>query len=231
MNLLSAVFGALGVAALYVLLRVSGLPRAASAAGALAWGFQRTYWAWSTVADRYSLVFFLLIASFAALLAWRRTRESRWLWLAALAQGSIWATHVAAPLYALPAALLLLWPQRGRAAGGGGERAVQHGRGSSPQRSLRRRSCSMLTCRCAGPRSGARRGRPSLGAASCGAARNNSSRVSSRTLRPSSPICAPATRSTPPGCCPTSPSSGTTSWRSSGPRSDWGGCCPPSRGC
>ena len=121
MNLLSAVFGALGVAALYLLFRVSGLPRASSASAALAWGFQRTFWAWSTVADRYSLLLFLSVSTYAALLAWRREAARGWLWLAALAAGCLCATHVAAPLYLLPAAILLMWPRptpRPQSAGG-----------------------------------------------------------------------------------------------------------------
>ena len=112
MNLLSALFGAVGVGLLYLLLRAAGLRRIASLAGALTWAFQRTLWTYAGLAHRYTLWMLLGLALLLALVIWRRRGDSRWLLLAALLGGLGLASHIAAPLFFLPGAILILWPGR-----------------------------------------------------------------------------------------------------------------------
>lgn len=114
MNLLSAWLGAVGVGLLYLLLRAAGLRRSSSLAGALTWAFQRTLWTYAGLAHRYTLWMLLGIALLLALACWRQRGDSRWLLLAALLGGLGLASHIAAPLFFLPGAILMFWPGRAR---------------------------------------------------------------------------------------------------------------------
>jgi hypothetical protein len=112
MNLLSAVLGAAGVGLSYLFLRAAGLQWPAALAGAWTWAFQLTYWTYAGVAHRYTLLMLLGTGSLLALLAWRQRGQDWLLLLAALLAGLGLASHIASPLFLVPAAVLLLWPGR-----------------------------------------------------------------------------------------------------------------------
>jgi hypothetical protein len=110
-NLMSAVFGALGVAALYGCSWSLTRSRLAAAAGALAFGFGYTYWSQSVVAEVYALQIFLVGSALTCLLTWWRRRRRAWL-LAAAALGGLSLTNHTSAILLLPAVLYLIW--RGR---------------------------------------------------------------------------------------------------------------------
>ena len=81
-NLMSATLGAAGVALLYVILRFltsdlqrRAVSRAASAFGALLFGFSRTFWSQTTIAEVYAPNVFTLTLSLVLLLWWARVEE------------------------------------------------------------------------------------------------------------------------------------------------------------
>lgn len=114
MNLLSAVLGAAGVGLVFLLFRAAGLRRMSALAGGLAWAFQRTFWVYAGLAHRYTLLMLLGVALLLAMLLWRRRGQDRFLLGAGLLAGLGIASHIAAPLFFLPAAVLLAWPGRTR---------------------------------------------------------------------------------------------------------------------
>lgn len=110
MNLLSAVLGAAGVGLSYLLLRAAGLQWPAALAGSWTWAFQLTYWTYAGVAHRYTLLMLLGTGTLLALLTWRQRGQDWFLLLAALLAGLGLASHIASPLFLVPAAVLLFWP-------------------------------------------------------------------------------------------------------------------------
>jgi hypothetical protein len=112
MNMLSAVLGAMGVGLTYLLLRVTGLSRKSSTSGSLVWAFQRTFWVYAGLAHRYTLLMLLGLALLFALMLWRQRGELRFFFFAALLAGLGLANHIAAPLFFVPGAILLIWPRQ-----------------------------------------------------------------------------------------------------------------------
>jgi hypothetical protein len=107
-NLMSAVFGALGVAALYGCSWSLTRSRLAAAAGALAFGLGYTYWSQSVVAEVYTLQIFLVGSALTCILTWWRRRRRAWL-LAAAALGGLSLTNHTSAILLLPAVLYLIW--------------------------------------------------------------------------------------------------------------------------
>ncbi len=83
-------------------------------AGGLAWAFQRTFWIYAGLAHRYTLLMLLGVALLLAALLWRQLGQQRYLLAAGLLAGLGIASHIAAPLFLLPSAVLLAWPGRAR---------------------------------------------------------------------------------------------------------------------
>ncbi len=87
MNLLSAVFGALTVGALFVASRRQNLRLLAALAVASALAFLPPFWQYATFAAEYTLHTLLIVLLIAFLVEWEQTRQTRWLQLAALTFG------------------------------------------------------------------------------------------------------------------------------------------------
>jgi hypothetical protein len=113
-NLMSAVFGGLSVAALYACLFLLVRSRLAALAGALAFAFGHTYWEQAVVAEVYTLQMFLLASAFAFLLKWERDGKRSSLLGAAALLGAALANHTSAALL-LPGALYLVCVKTRRA--------------------------------------------------------------------------------------------------------------------
>jgi 4-amino-4-deoxy-L-arabinose transferase-like glycosyltransferase len=106
-NLASAVFGALAVAAAYLLGRRLGAGPVGSAAGALAFAVGATFWGQAVIAEVYTLHVLLATMFLLTLLAWRRHRRDRYLLLAAFLGGLAMTNHLTS-VFLLPAALLFV---------------------------------------------------------------------------------------------------------------------------
>ena len=113
-NLASAVFGALAVAALYAVgLRLSG-SIVAALIGAAAFGTNPLFWSQAVIAEVYTLHVLFLAAALLALLVWREKREDGYLLLAAFVLG-LSMTHNLTSGLLLPTAaafVLLVEPRK-----------------------------------------------------------------------------------------------------------------------
>jgi hypothetical protein len=99
-NLGSAFFAALAAAAMAVAAGEIGAPSsrrgqtfAVMLFAGLSFAFSRTLWEYATVAEVYALNAFLLVTMLGLVLAWRRTRSPRLIYLAALVFGLGLAVH------------------------------------------------------------------------------------------------------------------------------------------
>lgn len=106
-NLASAFFGALAVGAVFLLGRRLGAGLAGAAAGALAFGFGRTFWSQAVIAEVYTLHVLLTTVFLLPLLVWRERREDRYLLLAAFLGGLAMTNHLTS-VFLLPSALLFV---------------------------------------------------------------------------------------------------------------------------
>jgi len=103
-NFASAFFAALAAAAMTFIVDDALI---AICAG-LFLAFSRTLWLYASVAEVYALNTFLCVAMFACAMRWRRTRDIRFLRVAALACGLALAVHyVTAGMVAVGAAILI----------------------------------------------------------------------------------------------------------------------------
>ncbi|RPI58126.1 MAG: DUF2723 domain-containing protein, partial [Chloroflexi bacterium] len=80
-NLMSALFAALAVITVYLLVVHLSGSRVGAVAAALAFAFSRAFWGQAVVAEVYSLNAFLIGAVLFILLAWQRSRRPAWLYL------------------------------------------------------------------------------------------------------------------------------------------------------
>ncbi|HSJ56596.1 MAG TPA: DUF2723 domain-containing protein, partial [Anaerolineae bacterium] len=116
-NLLSAVSTAAAAAFLYCSARrllPADRPRfLLPVTTALTFAFASLPWSQAVISEVYALLGFLASLLLWLLLRWRDGGGDRWLWLAALTFGVGLGNHVTL-LFAAPAALILLWPERGR---------------------------------------------------------------------------------------------------------------------
>jgi hypothetical protein len=80
-NLMSALFAALAVIMVYLLVVLLSGSRLGAVAAALAFAFSRAFWGQAVVAEVYSLNAFLIGAVLFILLAWQRSRKPAWLYL------------------------------------------------------------------------------------------------------------------------------------------------------
>ena len=107
-NLASALFGALAVGALYAVgLRLGG-SIVAAAVGAVAFGASPLFWSQAVIAEVYTLQVLFLALAFLVLLAWRETREDKYLLLAAFVLGLSMTHHLTSGLLLPSAALFVL---------------------------------------------------------------------------------------------------------------------------
>jgi hypothetical protein len=117
-NLLSAVCAAGAVALLYAcaqhLLPVAEQFRLLlPTATALTFAFSSLLWSQAVIAEVYALLALFAALLLWVLLRWRAGGSNRHLWLAALVLGLGLGNHLTL-IFAAPAALILLWPQRDR---------------------------------------------------------------------------------------------------------------------
>ncbi len=106
-NLASAVYAGLAVAAVYWVGLLLSRSVAASLAGALAFGLGTTFWSQAVIAEVYTLNALLVALSLGVLLVWRERRQDRYLLLAALLLGLCLTNHMTSGAL-LPAALLFV---------------------------------------------------------------------------------------------------------------------------
>lgn len=106
-NLASAVFGAIAVFLLYLLLhRLTG--RVVPAAGAaLLFGVSRTFWSQAVITEVYTLNALFICLVLLVLFVWRHTRRDRYLLLAAFFMGLSMSHHMTSGLL-LPAAAIFV---------------------------------------------------------------------------------------------------------------------------
>jgi hypothetical protein len=93
-NLLSACWGALAGAFVYLAQRRLAVPRALAGCVALGLGLGRAFWAHSTFAEAYTQVSALTAAAFLALLVWDEDGRERWLYAAVAAVCLAFGTHL-----------------------------------------------------------------------------------------------------------------------------------------
>lgn len=99
MNLFSAIFGALTIGALFVVLRRQGLHLVA-ALGAFTFALIPTFWNYSTLAAVYTLHTFLAVLLLGFLLEWQATRRTTWISLAGIILGLGVSNHPTFLLFA-----------------------------------------------------------------------------------------------------------------------------------
>ena len=109
LNLMSAFFAALALAALVRLLVVLGCRPIVGAATALMLGGSYYYWSIATMAEVYSLQAFLIVALVLALVLWRADGHRRWVLLAALLFGLAMSNHLTTVLL-VPGMVGFGWP-------------------------------------------------------------------------------------------------------------------------
>src|ERR671916_3254922 len=103
-NLASAVYGVLAVAAVYCAGLVIGRRVVAAAAGALAFGFSEAFWSQAVIAEVYTLNALFVVLVLLSLLLWRERREDRILLVASFLTGLSLTHHLSSGLL-VPAGL------------------------------------------------------------------------------------------------------------------------------
>jgi len=93
-NLLTALFAALAVGALFAALRQLAVPRPAAAAAAAGFGLLPAWWRYAVMAEVYSLHILLMGGIWWALFAWRRGGRRGWLWAAIALYGLALGHHL-----------------------------------------------------------------------------------------------------------------------------------------
>ena len=111
-NLVSAVFGALTVAGVYLVARTWAAGRVAAWTGALALAFSQRFWSQAVITEVYTLNTCLFVGILLCLLQWLRDERWRWFYLAAVLFGLSLANHYMLALLLSPGFLFFLWPKR-----------------------------------------------------------------------------------------------------------------------
>jgi len=93
-NLLSACWGALAGALVFLAMRRLAVPRGIAVCTALALGLGRAFWQHSTFAEAYTQASALTAAAFLALLIWDEDGRTRWLYAAVAAVSLAFGTHL-----------------------------------------------------------------------------------------------------------------------------------------
>jgi len=112
-NFATALLGAVAVGLLYFVCKQVSRSRPAAFIAALTFAFAATFWDQTTEAEVYTLHMCFVATSTLILLAWRRTRADRWLYLLAGTIGLSLGNH-ALTMLMIPALLYLVWADRGR---------------------------------------------------------------------------------------------------------------------
>ncbi len=116
-NLVSAVFGAITIANLYVLLRALSARRSTALAGAAALAVAHTFWQHAALAEVYTVTTALLTLELLALVRLLESGERRWLALLFLCNGLGVSNHMVAVLNLPIDAIAALWALRGARGG------------------------------------------------------------------------------------------------------------------
>ena len=106
-NLASAVYGVLAVAAVYCAGLVIGRRVVAAAAGALTFGFSEAFWSQAVIAEVYTLNALFVALVLLSLLLWRERREDRILLVASFLTGLSLTHHLSSGLL-VPAGLVFV---------------------------------------------------------------------------------------------------------------------------
>ncbi len=106
-NFMSALFAALAVITVYLLVVHLSGSRVGAVAAALAFAFSRAFWGQAVVAEVYSLNTFLIGAVLLILLVWQRSRRPAWLYLGIGLYALSFGNHMTV-VTLLPAVLYLL---------------------------------------------------------------------------------------------------------------------------
>jgi hypothetical protein len=112
-NLTSAIWAALALAAIYGVLRLLAISRPASALAVAAFGVSHTFWAHAVRPEVYAMTLATSAALALCALAWSQDGGDWWLGMTGLAFGLALSTHVIVLLY-LPALAWLFVAQRRR---------------------------------------------------------------------------------------------------------------------
>ncbi len=105
MQIANCILAGLAVILLYRCLRVKGWSTEQGVIAALVFGFSATWWKFAADADAYIPAILLLLCAYLLL------QDSRWMWVAGLAQAAAMLFHELA-IFFLPVALLVLWQRR-----------------------------------------------------------------------------------------------------------------------
>jgi hypothetical protein len=105
MQAANCLLAGLAVILLYRCLRVQGWSGEHGIMAALIFGFSATWWKFATDANAYIPAIFLLLCAYLLL------EDSRWMWLAGLAQAGAMLFHELS-IFFLPIALIVLWKRR-----------------------------------------------------------------------------------------------------------------------
>ncbi|MBA2694252.1 MAG: DUF2723 domain-containing protein [Rubrobacter sp.] len=106
-NLVSAVFGALAVLAVYFVCKALTGRILSSAAAAFLFAISREFWSQAVIAEVYTLNALLIALDLLVLLVWRKKREDKYLLLFAFLMGLTMTNHMTSGLV-LPAAAILV---------------------------------------------------------------------------------------------------------------------------
>lgn len=110
-NLVSAVFGAITLGLLYLILREAGVERGSSFLASLALMVSHTFWSYSVRAEVYTLTLALMAALVWVGLRWYNSGRQVYLVLAGFAFGLGLTAHLIVVLY-VPAVFWLVWRKR-----------------------------------------------------------------------------------------------------------------------
>ncbi len=106
-NLMSAIFGALASAILYLFLRVIGARKYTALLGATLFMVSRIMWEQAVLTEVYTLAIFLYLSALTTLFSWTSSKNPRWLVLSAFFWGLSFAHHMSVILF-VPAIIYLL---------------------------------------------------------------------------------------------------------------------------
>ena len=115
-NLMSAFFGALAVANVYLIVRLMGGWRVAGILASLALTTSVFYWRRTIIAESYGPAAGMLSVVWLAVLLWRRTEDWRWLFLAGLAGGLSVGIHSTVIMTGVSVLVYMLLTARKRSA-------------------------------------------------------------------------------------------------------------------
>jgi hypothetical protein len=114
-NLMSAFFGALAVAQVYLIVRGLGGLRVAGISASMMLGLSQLFWRRALVAESYAIAASMLATIWLLFLLWRRTQNWRYLFLAGFAGGLSMGIHSTVIMTAISVLIIMAMTTRKRA--------------------------------------------------------------------------------------------------------------------